>query len=164
MLRKTDVDIGDLDLNETIGETVKLLASDASANGVTVKTELEPGLPVVRADRVQVQQVILNLMLNGMEAMRDQPEAKRQLTIRSRRANDKDAEVSVVDSGVGIPSGLLPRIFDPFVTSKASGMGLGLSISQTIIEAHGGRVHAENLPAGGAAFHFTLPFEAVQKA
>ena len=78
--------------------------------------------------------------------------------IRSKRANGKEAEVSVVDSGAGIPAEMLPRIFDPFVTSKSTGMGLGLSISRTIVEAHGGQIRAENVPAGGAAFHFTLPF------
>ena len=157
MLRKAEVAVTDVDLNEAITEAVKLLAFDASTHGVAVRAELEPNLPPVRTDRVQVQQVIVNLMLNAMEAMREVPEERRRLVIRTRRANDREAEVSVIDGGVGIPAEMLPRIFEPFVTSKASGMGLGLSISRTIVEAHGGRVRAENLPAGGAAFHFTLP-------
>jgi len=160
MLRKTDIEVAALDLTEAIDETLKLLAFDASAHGVSVKSELAPGLAKVWADRIQVQQVILNLALNGMEAMRDRPEAGRQLTIRSSQANAKEAEVSVVDSGPGIPAEILPRIFDPFVTSKSGGMGLGLSISRTIVEAYGGRMRAENLPIGGAGFHFTLPFAA----
>ncbi len=158
MLRKTEVAVADVDLNEAIGETIKLLALDASTRGVTVSAELEPNLPLVRTDRVQVQQVIVNLMLNGMEAMREVPEERRRLAIRSRRANDKEAEVSVIDGGVGVRAEMLPRIFDAFVTSKANGMGLGLSISRTIIEAHGGRIRAENRLGGGASFYFTLPF------
>jgi signal transduction histidine kinase len=160
MLRKADVAIEDLDLNEAIVETIKLLTFDALANGVSLKTDLEPSLPRVRADRVQVQQVLLNLALNAIEAMRDQPGANRQLVIQSRRADAKDAEVSVADSGPGIPPEMQPLVFDPFVTSKAGGMGLGLSISRTIIEAHGGGIRAEALAVGGAAIRFTLPFAA----
>jgi signal transduction histidine kinase len=164
MLRKAEVEVGDLDLNEAISETVKLLASDAAAHEIALSTDLDPGLPKVRADRVQIQQVLINLGLNAIEAMRDQPGAKRRLVIRSVRANDKTAEVSVVDSGPGIPLEVLPRIFEPFVTSKSAGMGLGLSISRTIVEAHGGRIRAENLLEGGAAIHFTLPFAAAAQA
>jgi len=160
ILRKADVEIGDLDLNEAIVETIKLLAFDALANGVSLKTDLEPSLPRVRGDRVQVQQVLLNLALNAIEAMRDQPGANRQLVIQSRRADAKDAEVSVADSGPGIPPEMQPLVFDPFVTSKAGGMGLGLSISRTIVEAHGGRIRAEALAVGGATIRFTLPFAA----
>jgi two-component system sensor kinase FixL len=100
----------------------------------------------------------VNLVLNGMEAMRGVPEERRRMVVRSRSADSRKAEVSVSDNGVGIAAEMLPRVFDPFVTSKASGMGLGLSISRTIVETYGGRIRAENLSAGGAAFHFTLPF------
>jgi two-component system sensor kinase FixL len=99
-----------------------------------------------------------------MEAMHDQPEARRQVVIRSARANDLEAEVTVIDSGVGIPEEILSRIFRPFVTSKPTGMGLGLSISRTIVEAQGGKIRAENLSGGGAAFHFTLPFASARRA
>ena len=164
MLRKTAANVEELDLNEAIVETMKLLAAEASAKGVSLSTEFEPGLPNVRADRVQVQQVILNLALNAMEAMHDQPAEKRQVVIRSRRINDKQAEVSVTDSGAGIDAAMLPRIFDAFVTSKPSGMGLGLSISRTIVEALGGQLSAANLPEGGASFRFTLPFVKAHRA
>jgi signal transduction histidine kinase len=158
MLRKTDVDVEDVDMNAVIGDTVKLLLADATTKGVSLTATLEPHLPPVRADRVQVQQVLLNLALNAIEAMGGQPDGKRQLSIRSRRASDKEAEVSVTDTGPGVDAGLLPRVFEAFVTSKAGGMGLGLSISRTIVEAHGGRLSVENRPQGGAVFHFTLPF------
>ena len=100
----------------------------------------------------------MNLALNAMEAMTDRPRAERRLLIRSRIAHHKAAEVSVSDSGPGIPSELLPRIFDAFVSSKGTGMGLGLAISRTIIETHGGKMRAENRPEGGAVIFFTLPF------
>ena len=122
------------------------------------KTELEPGLSKVSADAVQLQQVILNLALNGMDAMRDLPADKRLLTIRSKRANDREAEISVTDSGAGIAKESIRSIFNPFVTTKPDGMGMGLAISRTIIEAHRGQIRAENSPVGGAVFYFTLPF------
>jgi len=99
-----------------------------------------------------------------MEAMPDRSGVKREVVVTSRRAGDADAEVSVSDSGAGIPPDMFPRIFNPFVTSKPSGMGLGLSISRTIVEAHGGTISAENLPQGGAVFRFTLPFAKARHA
>jgi len=158
MLRKTPSSVEDLDLNEVIGETLKLLAPGAAEKGVSLHADFEPRLSKVRADRVQVQQVILNLALNAMEAMHEQHEGERRLVIRTCPASATEAGVSVTDSGAGIDSSMLPRIFEAFATSKPSGMGLGLSISRTIVEAHGGTMHAENLPGGGAKFRFTLPF------
>jgi len=157
MLRKAPANVEELALNEVVAGVLTLLQAEAASKGVSLATEFEPGLPRIRADAIQLQQVILNLALNGIEAMRGQPEGKRQLVIRCRRANEGEVEVVVSDSGSGIDPKLLPRIFDAFVTSKPDGMGLGLSISRTIVEAHGGRMAAENPPAGGAAFRFTLP-------
>jgi signal transduction histidine kinase len=158
MLRKTPASLEDLDLNEVIGETMKLLAAGAAEKGVSLRAEFEPRLSKVRADRVQVQQVIVNLAINAMEAMHEDPQGQRRLVIQTRPVNGKEAGVSVIDSGAGIDSSMLPRIFEAFATSKPSGMGLGLSISRTIVEAHGGTMSAENVSGGGAAFHFTLPF------
>jgi signal transduction histidine kinase len=158
MMRKNPIEVQDIDLNESIGEAIQMVAADATVKGVSLKTELEPGLSKVRADRVEVQQVLLNLMLNAIEVLHDQNGEKRELVIRSKRANGKEAEVSVADSGPGIHEEVLPRIFEPFVTTKPTGMGLGLAISRTIVEAHGGQIRAENAPAGGAVFLFTLPF------
>jgi signal transduction histidine kinase len=163
LLRKAEFKVQNTDLNEAIEDTVKMLSAEASSNEVLVKTELEPGLAKVSADRVQLQQVILNLGLNALEAMRDQPANKSAMTIRSRRVNNREAEVSVADSGLGIPAESIVSIFDPFVTTKKSGMGLGLAISRTIIEAHSGQIHAENAPGGGAVITFTLPFAVVPR-
>ncbi len=164
MLRKTEFEVRDMNLNETIDETIQMLLAELSAKGITLRSELESGLAKVKADRVEVQQVILNLVLNAMDAMRDRPTDKRVLTMRSRRENSREAEVSVIDSGAGIPAKSLASIFDPFVTTKPDGMGLGLAISRTIVEAHGGQIRAENRPEGGTVIHFTLPFAMVQRA
>ena len=125
LVRKTEFEVRSLDLNEAIDKIMKVLAGEASNRGVFVKAELEPGLSKVSADSVQLQQVILNLALNGMEAMQDLPADKRFLTIRSQRANDRQAEVSVADSGGGIAEESIGTIFDPFVTTKPGGMGMG---------------------------------------
>jgi signal transduction histidine kinase len=158
MVRKTEFEVRSMDLNEAIEQIMKVLAGEASNRGVFVKAELEPGLSKVSADWVQLQQVILNLALNGMEAMHDLPADRRLLTIRSKHANDREAEISVADSGAGIADESIRGIFDPFVTTKPNGMGMGLAISRTIIEAHRGQIRAENSPVGGAVFYFTLPF------
>jgi signal transduction histidine kinase len=163
MLRKTEFEVQDMDLNETIDDTMKMLLAELSAKGMSLKSELDPGLARVKADRVEFQQVILNLVLNAVDAMRDQPADKRVLTIQSRRANSKEAEVSVIDSGLGIAAKSIGTIFDPFVTTKPGGMGLGLAISRTIVEANGGRIRAENRPEGGAVIHFTLPLAPGQR-
>jgi signal transduction histidine kinase len=158
MVRKTEFEVRNTDLNEAIEQIMKVLAGEASVRGVLVKSELEPGLSKVSVDSVLLKQVILNLALNAMEAMHDQPADKRVMTIRSRRANVREAGVSVADSGAGIAQESIGGIFDPFVTTKPGGMGMGLAISRTIVEAYGGRIHAENAPTGGAVFYFTLPF------
>ena len=157
MVRKAEFELQDIDLNETLDEAAKFVAADATVKGVAIKVEPAPGLPKVRADRVEVQQVILNLSLNAIEAMHDQQGEPKVLVLRCTRENHNKVRVSVIDSGGGIPAGVLSRIFEPFVTSKPSGIGLGLAISRTIVEAHGGEIRAENLEGRGAAVHFTLP-------
>ncbi len=158
LLRKTEFELGDVDLNATVEEALKFVVADASVKGVSLRTELAAGLPPVRGDRVQIEQVILNLALNAMDAMHETPADTRNLTIRSARANDSEAEVSFADSGAGIPPEALPRIFESFFTTKRDGMGLGLAISRTIVEAHGGHMQAESAVGKGAVIRFTLPF------
>ena len=160
MLRKTAVEVRSTDLNEIISETGEMLAPEASERGVSLNYDLEPGLPPVRADHVQLQQVVTNLVLNAIHAMQDKPAGQRELMLQTRRAGRNEVEVSVADSGVGIPADLLPRIFDAFVSSSETGLGLGLAISRTIIEAHGGNIRAENRAGGGAIILVTLPLAA----
>src|SRR5258708_3460398 len=124
---------------------------------VAIRTQLAEHLPDIVADRVQVQQVLMNLMLNGIEAMNDAPG---ELVISSQRTDDGRLLISVNDSGVGIPPEQAERIFEAFFTTKPRGTGMGLSISRTIVESHGGRLWAIANKGRGATFHFTLPREA----
>ena len=147
-----------VDVNEVVSEMLVLLRSEANRYSIVMRTELAAGVPKVRADRVQLQQVLMNLMLNGIEAMAETG-SNGELTIRSRR-EDGQVLVSVSDTGVGLPADKLDHIFSSFFTTKASGTGMGLSISRSIVESHGGRLWAAINDGRGAIFHFTLPIEA----
>jgi PAS domain S-box-containing protein len=142
------------DVNEIIREMTVLLHDKADRTSVSIRTELDSGLPLIAADRVQLQQVLMNLILNGIEAMKD---ANGELTITSKRTADGQLLVSVSDSGIGLPVGGVDRIFAPFFTTKEQGTGIGLSISRRIIESHGGRLWACANTGRGATFQFTLP-------
>jgi two-component system sensor kinase FixL len=126
---------------------------------IRVSYELDPEAPYIFADRIQVQQVLVNLLRNSMEALRSSGREDRHITISSHRLSDQMIELAVSDSGPGIPSHVLEQLFSRFTTTKGNGggMGIGLSISKRIIEAHGGTLSAENRPGGGASFRFTLP-------
>jgi signal transduction histidine kinase len=132
------------------------MRTDLLSRHVVVRAELGQGLPVVRGDRTQLQQVLLNFIMNGCDAM-EGCERNRQLLVRTRRTEDGAVEVSVADRGRGIPPDELERIFEPFVTTKTFGLGLGLSICRSIVTAHGGRLWATNNPDGGATLHCELP-------
>jgi PAS domain S-box-containing protein len=147
-----------LDLNEVASGVLELVGGDAARRGVALEIELAPALPVVPGDRVHLEQVLLNLLLNGMEAMAGTPASPPRLAVRTARS-DGGVEVAVTDSGPGIPRERLPRLFESFFTTKPDGMGLGLSIARSIVEAHGGRIWAENRADGGATFRFTVPIE-----
>jgi signal transduction histidine kinase len=143
-----------IDLNEIIREMVIMLRDAAGRHGVLIRSELDPALPTTTADRVQLQQVLMNLMLNGIEAMQ---EAGGELSIASRWTEDSQLLVSVSDSGVGFPDENLDRIFEAFFTTKPQGTGMGLSISRRIIELHDGRLWASRNTGRGATFRFRLP-------
>ena len=158
LLDKGELERQPLDLNEVTREVIRLVHSDAIIRNMALDLELEPRLPPVLADRVQVQQVLLNLIMNGLEAMRDVGPADRRLAI-STAAGAGTVRVSVRDRGPGIPLHHLSRILEPFYTTKPSGMGMGLSIARSIVDAHRGRLWAENNPEAGATFSFALPVD-----
>jgi PAS domain S-box-containing protein len=143
-----------VDVNEVIREMVAMLRNEAKRDSVTIRAELAERLPQVMADRVQLRQVLMNLMLNGIEAMRD---ATGELSIKSRLSEDGQVLISVADNGVGLGSGSADQIFDAFFTTKSQGTGLGLAITRSIVESHGGRVWATANTGRGATFQFTLP-------
>jgi C4-dicarboxylate-specific signal transduction histidine kinase len=156
LLRKDDVRHAPLDANQVVLEVLKLMHSDLINRKMTVNPRLAVGLPAVKGDRVQLQQVLLNLIMNGCDAMDGSP-GERTLTLRTVLSADGEVEISVADCGPGIPPADLQRIFEPFVSTKAEGMGLGLAVCRTIVTAHDGRLWATNNVARGATVHFALP-------
>ncbi len=146
-----------LDLNQLIEECLSLIRADSLLRGSVIVEALAPELPPVFGDRVQLQQVIINMILNGMAAMKDTPPDQRKLVVRTERPKDRDVKVSVMDSGTGIDPDHVEKLFEPFYTTKPDGMGMGLAISRTIIEEHGGTIEASNIREAGAVFAFTLP-------
>ncbi len=147
----------ELDLNAVLQDALKLVAHDARRRGVSLDHELAGDLPLIHADAAQLEQVLLNLFINAMDAMKDTPVASRQIIVRSRRRDGETVEVLVEDRGHGIPPDKLGTIFDSFFTTKAGGMGLGLALSRSIAEAHGGDLYATNNASAGATFHLILP-------
>jgi len=145
-----------LSLNEVVEEVLLLLQQQLSALSVTVERDLAQHLPPVSADRVQIQQVIMNLILNGAQAMAAAETDVRNLGVSTRGDGDRNF-FTVGDSGPGIKPEIIDRLFMPFFTTKAEGMGMGLSICRTIVEAHDGRIWVESEPGRGAVFHFSLP-------
>lgn len=156
MLRKAPFELGDLDLNDLVGETEEFLSALAAGQQVELHNLISPKPLFIKADRIQLQQVILNLMINAMDAMSDMPKAQRKIAVRTTRI-DEFAELSISDAGLGIPSDKLEDVFQPFFSTKAQGMGIGLSIARTIVEAHDGLIWAENQATGGAIFYIKLP-------
>jgi signal transduction histidine kinase/ligand-binding sensor domain-containing protein len=150
-----------VDVNEVIREMVMMLHNEGNRHSVTIRTDLTEELPKVMADRVQLQQVLMNLMVNGIEAMRD---AGGELRIDTQLAEDGQLLISVIDSGVGLPTGTADEIFNAFFTTKSQGTGLGLAITRSIVESHGGRVWATANSGPGATFQFTLPAATVAHA
>jgi PAS domain S-box-containing protein len=146
-----------LDINEAVREVIELTRGEAATNGVSVQSELAGGLPLIQGDRVQLQQVVLNLIINAAEAMSGASDGTRELLISTGTSDTGDVRVAVRDSGPGLTPAALERLFEPFYTTKPGGLGLGLSICRSIIEAHGGRLWASANVPRGATFQFTLP-------
>jgi C4-dicarboxylate-specific signal transduction histidine kinase len=148
-----------VDVNEMIREMIVLLRGQATRYSISMRTELAEVLPQILGDRVQLQQVLMNLMINGIEAMKDVV-GRRELAVKSQRAEDEQVMVLVTDTGVGLPSQQADQIFNAFFTTKPNGTGMGLRISRSIVESHGGRLWAADNPPRGARFHLTLPVRA----
>jgi len=149
-----------VDVNEVVREMIVLLRSEATRYSISVRTELSGDLPQIMGDRLQLQQVLMNLMINGIEAMKKDVDGTRELAVKSQRAEDDQLMISVSDTGVGLPPQQADQIFNPFFTTKVHGTGMGLRISRSIIESHGGRLWATDNPLRGASFHLTLPSKA----
>jgi signal transduction histidine kinase len=159
LLQKHDLTPKSIEINEAVEEVLKLISTGVSARKVAIKFERTAGLPRVWCDPVHFQQVVLNLVLNGMEAMAGLLEEKRQVVVRTGPGDNGTVKIAVVDSGPGIPTDRLPKLFEPFFTTKKEGMGMGLSIARTIVEAHHGQIWAENNSGAGATFYFTVPVD-----
>jgi PAS domain S-box-containing protein len=160
LANKADLEKAPLDINDVVKEVIALVQRELFSHLVSVRTDFAPALPMILGDRVHLQQVIINLVMNGIEAMQSVTDRPRELVLRSRRDEKQQVLVSVTDCGVGIPAEKADRLFNAFFTTKSSGMGMGLSICRTIMEAHGGRLWATaNIPHG-ATFHLTLPLNA----
>jgi C4-dicarboxylate-specific signal transduction histidine kinase len=157
LIHKTAPERAPVQINEIIAEVITLADRQASKNEVSVMTELAPDLPPILGDRIQLQQVILNLMLNSIEAMTSVHNRSRKLLIRSQIQDEREVRIAVEDSGIGVKAEIMARLFEPFFTTRSQGIGMGLPISRSIIEAHGGRLWAESTVNQGSIFQFTLP-------
>jgi len=157
LLTKTPPQTGDIDVNALIREVLELLQTELRVRDVVVETELAPALPAFAGDSIQLQQVLLNLVINGADAMSDVTGRPKMLVVGSREGTDGDGLVFVRDSGIGLDQETADKIFSPFFTTKPKGMGMGLTICRSIVEAHGGRLWASPAEPHGALFQFTLP-------
>jgi signal transduction histidine kinase len=147
-----------VNLRQVIGDVILLTRHDLERHGIRVETELEPDIPALQGDPVQLQQVLLNLILNAVDAMSPRPAGDRDLLLTLTRQADT-VVIGVRDSGTGFDPGSADRLFAPFFTTKADGLGMGLPISRSIVEAHGGSLWAAPIPSGGTIFLFSLPLE-----
>ena len=164
LLQRRELRLEALAADGLIRQVARLLRAELQARRVRLQIDVPPELPKVCGDRVHLQQVILNLLLNSMDALEGRPEGERYLAVRGSQTGDGMIELAVIDRGAGIPPGQLPHLFEPFLTTKAKGTGIGLSVSKTIVEMHGGRISGANNPDGGATFRFTLKAAPVEGA
>ncbi|MGA2496552.1 MAG: ATP-binding protein, partial [Tepidisphaeraceae bacterium] len=159
LLTKGEIDRRPLDINELARDVLRLMRSDLVSQSVVVETDFAPDLHLVSGDRVQLQQVLLNLIMNACDSMAGNNIGNRLVVVRTRMENQTSLRISVIDQGIGIPADNLHRVFEPFVSTKKHGMGLGLSVCRTIIFAHGGHISAANNPERGATFDVILRVE-----
>ncbi|MEX1114725.1 MAG: ATP-binding protein [Akkermansiaceae bacterium] len=157
MVAREEVCMVPLDPGSLASGVAGLVRHDCKRRGIILSCEVAGGMPQVRGGKVQLEQVLLNLLLNAMDAVKDQNPDEKTIRITVDLTEDGRVDIAVADTGTGIPPEIMPRVFDNFFTTKKSGMGLGLALSRSIAEAHGGNLIAENAPAGGAVFHFILP-------
>lgn len=156
-LKRREIDFTQIPVESLIHDVATLLRSDAIVRNVKLDCASEPGLPPIRGDKVHLSQVLINVLMNGMDAVEGQPPARRQVRLHACSDGEGNIELSVSDLGTGIEPAVMARIFEPFFTTKTSGMGMGLSVSRAIVQAHGGRLSVENVPEGGAMFRVRLP-------
>ena len=157
MVKKEQIARRSVDLNEVVMDTVRMASPDALLHSCQLETSLDANLPAVNGDPIQLQQVLLNLVINAFDAMRDAPVSNRRVTIATQPNEDGTVRISVRDYGLGISEEMRDRLFDPFFSTKTDGLGMGLAIVRSIIESHGGTITAENADGGGARFEFVLP-------
>lgn len=156
LVGRREIQIQSIDLNRTVSHVLRLVSGDAMFRRVRIQRGLAEGLPLVAADQAQIEQVLINLIVNGMDAMQETSESARELTVQTRACDAQFVEIAIIDNGCGIPPERLPELFDSFFTTKPDGMGVGLSIARWIVLSHGGRIWAANGAHGGAEFRFTL--------
>jgi C4-dicarboxylate-specific signal transduction histidine kinase len=156
LLKRAPFEVKEIDLNGMVGETIDLVSVLAHSRGVSLSSALVGTTLPVKADNIQLQQVVINLIVNAIDAMQLLDKSQRRIAVRTARNGDS-AEIEIADSGPGIPAGMLNEVFEPFYTTKPNGMGMGLSIARTIIEAHEGRISAEHHAREGALFRISLP-------
>lgn len=165
LLKRRSMEFQPVAMVELFADTLALTRADAAARGIRVEVAVDDGLPAVSGDRVHLQQVLLNLVLNAMDAIERAPSGgERRVVLRAEARGERDVEVAVSDSGHGITPRQAGHVFEPFFTTKANGMGVGLAISRTIVEAHGGRIWVDGSATAGATFRFTLPIDGERSA
>jgi signal transduction histidine kinase len=157
LLRRSEIVSREFDLNDCVRDALGIIGPEARSRRVALTADQDSAALPVRADPVHLQQVVLNLAINAMDAMQNGSPDGRAMDIRTARTGNSEVTVTVSDTGIGIPQDRLEGIFEPFYTTKAQGTGLGLSIAHTIVKTYGGKIWAENRPGGGAVFRFTLP-------
>jgi two-component system sensor kinase FixL len=157
IVRRDEAVVEPIPVNDIVSEVARLLKSDAIIRQVVIELRLDPGAGCVAGGRAQLEQVLMNLLLNAIEAVSEQPHDCRNVLVTTRRVAPSEVEIRVHDTGIGVPEPLRDRVFEPFVTTKRQGTGLGLAIVRAIVQAHGGQVRLETPQERGAAFRVTLP-------